>query len=642
MAGSGQEEDSGKHPVGVLGVEYTGGRIRPTEHGEADAVQVFQSSLAKAMRVPQPLRALRDWHLVLPDQLTDEVGRLAEPPRGELGIVLIESGEWLRRRPYHRQRLGLLLLNQRSFAIEQAARGVSVCYLQTEAPLSGAIQDLLVNGGDRAIAPFGAPVVGPLTVMEPAEREVRAELAPLVDSGALRVLPNSLFMTSTDDFAESARGQRSDRFRMDRFYRHVRQRTGVLMTGDRPLGGRFSFDTENRERWDGTPQAPRPLRFRRSPLRDELEAEIVTRFSRHPGKLDLGALPATRSDVRRVVEWSLRECLPHFGPYEDAMSTASRGLFHTRLSPLMNIGRVLPHTLVARAAAADVPLASREGFIRQILGWREFVRHVHRATDGFRSLAGNGEPTTKPGEGGFRRWKKEAWGACDAPAPIDGGARPNALGADLPLPPAYWGKRSGLGCLDQVVADVWAEGWSHHITRLMVLANIATLLGVSPRELTDWFWVAYADAYDWVVEPNVLAMGTFAVGDLMTTKPYVSGAAYIRSMSDHCATCAFDPNGDCPITSLYWHFLHRNRAALSGNERVAMAVASVARRSNDRRARDERVFVHVRDVLIRGERLTPAGLRSAVDGPQPDGARFRAPAEPAVAGEGEPADSLFP
>ncbi|NIT96742.1 MAG: deoxyribodipyrimidine photolyase, partial [Actinobacteria bacterium] len=195
------------------------------------------------------------------------------------------------------------------------------------------------------------------------------------------------------------------------------------------------------------------------------------------------------------------------------MSTRSTGLFHTRISSLLNLHRLHPGRVVREVAELDVPLASREGFIRQVLGWREFVRHVHVATDGLRRIPDQAvESRAAPGDAGYERWAGQPW-AGSAPGGIDGGAAPSLLGADGPLPPAFWGTPSGLHCLDSVVSDVWREGWSHHITRLMVLSNLATLLDVEPRELADWFWVAYTDAYDWVVEPNVLGMGTFAAGD---------------------------------------------------------------------------------------------------------------------------------
>ena len=333
------------------------------------------------------------------------------------------------------------------------------------------------------------------------------------------------------------------------------------MEDGKPVGGRMSHDADNRRAWKGTPRPPAPLTF---PV-DEVTREVVdlvrSVFPEHPGKLDQTTLPATRADAEATLAWAERECLPSFGPFEDAMSSRSTGLFHTRLSPLMNLHRLTPREVVNRVLALDIALSSKEGFVRQVLGWREFVRHVHRGTDGFRRIPG--------------------W----SPTPD---ADPSALGAKRPLPPAYWGGQSGLACLDRVVENVWDEGYSHHITRLMVLSGIATLLDVSPRALTDWFWVAYTDAYDWVVEPNVLAMGTFGTGDLMVTKPYVAGAAYIHRMSDYCGSCMFDPRKTCPLTPMYWAFLARHEAALADVPRMLIPLAALAKRKPDDRSRDAR------------------------------------------------------
>ena len=184
------------------------------------------------------------------------------------------------------------------------------------------------------------------------------------------------------------------------------------------------------------------------------------------------------------------------------------------------------------------------------------------------------------------------------------GAAPTALSATLPLPAAYWGVPSGLNCLDTVVDQVVHEGWSHHITRLMVLSNLATLCGFSPRELTDWFWVAYTDAYDWVVEPNVLVMGTYSVGEIATTKPYISGAAYINKMSDYCRDCQFDPLKNCPITPMYWAFLERHRDKLESNFRLAMPYRSLAKRSAAKKKGDAKTFVQVQQSLRAGKNLS--------------------------------------
>jgi deoxyribodipyrimidine photolyase-related protein len=506
------------------------------------------------------------------DQLNDAF----VPDALDVGVVVVECPQKAARRPYHRQKLALVLSNLRHFALEQAARGHRVVHIVSEGDYASAL---------RAFA----ATHGPLACARPAERELRVELQPLVDDGALVFTAHPGWLSSDDDFAASStRGAAP--WRMDAFYRALRRRTGWLMDGDKPRGGRFSFDGDNRQRWPGTPAAPTPPRFAVDDLTAEVCELVLRRFSSHPGTLDPTTLPTTAADAAALWSWAKASCLPHFGPFEDAMSTSSRGLFHTRISPLLNLHRLLPQMIVDDVLALSLPLSSQEGFLRQVIGWREFVRHVHEHTDGFRR-----------GSGG------------------DANGAPSVLGAHEPLPPAFWSSSSaatpsGLACLDRVVGDVWAEGYSHHITRLMVLSNIATLLDVEPRALTDWFWVAYVDAYDWVVEPNVLGMGTFAAGDVMTTKPYVAGSAYIDKMSDFCATCAFKPkkpvdDGGCPLTSLYWAFLHRHDDVLAHVERMKLPLASARKRTATQKVDDERVYAITRRALTSAERLTPAHFR---------------------------------
>jgi deoxyribodipyrimidine photolyase-related protein len=443
--------------------------------------------------------------------------------------------------------------------------------------------------------------------MEPAERELRADLQPLLKAKALGFIPHEGWLTTRDQFFSGA-GE-SPPWRMDSFYRHMRRETGILMKGEKPEGGKVSFDQENRLSWKGAPPAPSPPSFPRDPVKEEVGRLIEQRFSHHPGSLDIDHLPGTAADAQKLWDWAKRNCLPLFGPYEDAMSTGSRGLFHTRLSALLNIHRLIPANILSEVERMKIPLASKEGFIRQILGWREFVRHVHLTTDGFRRLPGGDPPVAAaPGDGGYRRWRGKPWPSSPHPADPDGGAEPNFLSGKTPLPPAYWGQKSGLSCLDRVAADVWAEGYSHHITRLMILANIAALLDVRPREITDWFWVAYTDAYDWVVEPNVLAMGTFAVGQLMTTKPYISGAAYIDRMSDFCRDCRFDPKRNCPITHLYWAFLARHEKLLRKNPRMAIPMNSLMKRGKDLQKKDRAVFETLQKLLGAGEEIGPEDL----------------------------------
>ncbi len=494
----------------------------------------------------------RRWLFVPYDQLSDRMGPLSRERSREIGIVLVESPWKAGRRPYHKQKLALVLANVRHFALEQSARGVAVRHVVHDGPYRRALEPIVAE-------------LGPLRVQRPAERELREDLSDLLRDGRLEEIPHEGWLTTRDLFERAFPS--GPPYRMDVFYRLVRRESGILMERGRPLGGKYSFDAENRRPWRGVPPAPQPPRFPEDPIKEEVRDLVERRFAGHPGRVDLSTLPATAEDARLLWSWAKAECLPHFGPFEDAMSVRSAGLFHTRIAPLLNLHRLLPREVVNDAADLPIPIASKEGFVRQILGWREFVHHVHEATDGFAGV-------------------------------------PLAPGG--PLPPAFWeGSPSGLRCLDSVVADVWREGWSHHITRLMVVSNLATLLDLSPRALTDWFWTAYVDAYDWVVEPNVLGMGTYALGDLMTTKPYVSGAAYIDRMSDFCDSCRFDPRRNCPVTPLYWAYLARHRERLRANPRMALALRSLEKRSTTDRRRDAETFERVRETLARGHEAIP-------------------------------------
>lgn len=560
-------------------------------------MNVFRRRLA-ALHDPaaQPSR----WVYVPWDQLSDRIGPLAATDPNEIGIVLVESLWKPRIRPYHQQKLALVLASQRHFALEQARRGVAIRYHASAASYTEVLRAVIAD-------------VGPLEMMRAAEFELRGQLAPLIAEGGIRVVPHEGWLTTTADF--EAAGARDGPWRQDAFYRAVRRRTGILMEQGKPAGGRFSHDGDNREVWKGDPPAPEAPVY--DP--DEVTLEVVdlvrSRFGHHPGTVTPSDLPATLEQVEVQRAWAREACFEHFGPYEDAMSHRAAGLFHTRLSALINLHRVLPKDVIDDALAAEIPLNSKEGLVRQIIGWREFVHHVHEATDGFRTLGF--ERRVSPGNAGWAGWDRSlSDDRADASTPNDGadasnpdgGVDPSTPDGDLPVLPAWWGAPSGLHCLDTAVADVVETGWTHHIPRLMVLANLGTLIGISPRDLTDWFWAAFTDAYDWVVEPNVLAMGTFGVGEVMTTKPYVSGAAYIHRMSDYCGECAFDPKKNCPITGLYWSYLWRNRERLAGNHRTALPLRNVEKRSEERRRQDRRIFDWVRATLSAGEKLEPSDL----------------------------------
>lgn len=548
----------------------------------------------KELALKQPKAEGRRWLFVPYDQLTDTVGPLSREDPKSLGIVLVENAWKGDRRPYHKQKLALILTNMRHFALEQAERGIAVRHVVANGPYHTALSPLI-------------PQLGTLHVMVPAERELREDLLKLSRLGGLEFIPHEGWLTTPSQFYESA--GKTPPWKMERFYRRVRTETGILMKDGKPIGGKFNYDVENRLPWPGIPPAPDPPTFKVDDIKVEVGRLINKHFSNHPGQLKLKMLPATRNDARALWQWAKDACLYHFGPYEDAMSRASRNLFHSRISALLNIFRLNPNDIVQDVLAMDMPLAGKEGFVRQILGWREFVYHVHTTTDGFRSIENESPPVAKwPGDGGYSTWSGKKWPSSKTDRALNGGASPSLLGNEFPIPPVYWGEPSGLACLDHVVKTVWEDAYSHHITRLMVLSNLATLLDIRPRELTDWFWIAYADAYDWVVEPNVLGMGTFALGNLMTTKPYVSGAAYIDRMGDYCEVCSFNPKKNCPITPLYWAFLLRHQAALAKNPRLRMPMASLRKRKSQKRSQDRKIFKHVQDVLSKGGVLTPDNL----------------------------------
>jgi len=537
---------------------------------------LFASLIAPASAAPHELKSRR-WIFIPYDRFTDRTGPLTEQSADETGIVLVESAAKALRRPYHKKKLVLLISNMRHFALEQAERGCKVIYRLSEHSHAQALLQL-----QRELP------LPELTMMHPAERELRLDLEAAIAAGLrINLVLDTTWLSTTDDFVNVFGPYKPGRsYVMDRFYRAQRQKTGILMENGKPREGKFSFDAENRRPYKGQPPVPRPQIFAPDEVTREVIALVEQRYPHHFGTTERFDSPTTQQQADQAWEFSLTHLLPHFGPYEDAMRDDELQLFHGRLSGLINLGRLLPAQLIADVEAAcddgRIPLASAEGFIRQLLGWREFMRHLHQQTDGYRLLAGTVPQEPRPSPN--RRHSERAQRVEESPhSPLSAastsdpyaGATPSALSASLPLPAAYWGVKSGLHCLDTVVSQVIDEGWSHHITRLMVLSNLETLCGFSPRQLTDWFWIAYIDAYDWVVETNVLGMATYADGGLTATKPYVSGAAYIHKMSNYCGHCQLDPKrstgpGSCPFTALYWTFLERNEAVLGNKFRLQM------------------------------------------------------------------------
>ena len=513
----------------------------------------------------------RRWVYVPYDRYTDRTGPLRELAAEAAGIVIVESTAKALRRPYHKKKLVVLISNMRHFALEQGARGVKVIYHFSPESHGTALRKLQVERKLPA-----------LTVMTPAERELRLDLAQAARDGLqLDMIEDTTWASTTADFVGAYGSFRPGKsYVMDRFYRRMRQKTGMMMRAGKPVGGQYSYDPDNRNPYKGEVPVPVPPQFVPDAITQEVIALVEATYGHHFGSIDGFDLPCTQADSDRLWTFFLDDLLPNFGRFEDAMRDDYLQLFHSKTSVCLNLGRLLALDLIRDVAevaeSGRASLASCEGFIRQLLGWREFMRHLHEQTDGYRLLRGHipDEPRRVEQEVSPDR-TPEAAAAYAAEEALYAGATPSALRAALPLPAVYWGVKSGLHCMDTVVAQVVEEGWSHHITRLMVLSNLANLCGFSPRELTDWFWFAYVDAYDWVVETNVLGMATYADGGLTATKPYVSGAAYINRMSNFCGHCRYDPKkslgeDSCPFTALYWTFLERNEQRLQGNFRMKM------------------------------------------------------------------------
>lgn len=482
---------------------------------------------------PTSKRRPRRWVFIPYDQLRDDHPLLRDGPR-EVGVIYIETAAKPARRPYHKQKLVLLLAAMRHHALARGRAGHAVIYWFSHAWYDRAL--------DEVGARFG---IDRIDCLAPAEREVRE---PLARMELVHLLPNTLFITDTAFYRSVFRrpGQR----RLETFYRAARRRTGVLMEGEEPVEGRWNFDEDNRQPWKGKPTVPARPRFAPDEVTREVIDLIAQRYPDAFGEVEAFDWPVTAHDAQRAADHFFDALLAHFGPYEDAMALGEPALFHSLLSASINLGLLDPLVLCKRAEhawrAGAAPLASVEGFIRQILGWREFVRHV------------------------FEEHADEYFSM-------------NALEATLALPDWYWGKTSGMRCIDDTVQSVVRTGHSHHITRLMVLSNLATLLGVNPQALNEWFWFAYVDAYDWVVTPNVVGMGSFADGGIFATKPYIASGRYIRKMGPSlCANCRYDSArsdgpGACPFNHLYWDFLERNGKAFEGNPRMTMPLRGLAR-----------------------------------------------------------------
>jgi len=359
------------------------------------------------------------------------------------------------------------------------------------------------------------------------------------------------FFCTVSEFAAHAKRRKT--LRMEYFYREQRQRHGVMMDNGMPIGDQWNFDADNRDAFDaaGPGRVPPRTAFVPDAITREVIALVDTRFATHPGQLDSFSWPVTRAQALEALQAFIRERLPLFGRYQDAMWPHDPWLYHSHLSAALNLKLLNPREVVAAAEAAyrdgRAPLASVEGFVRQILGWREYVRGVY--------------------------WTRmPQYLEC------------NALGAEEDLPPWFWTGATDMACLRDSLTQTLTHGYANHIQRLMVTGLYAMLLGVHPRLIHAWYLAVYIDAVEWVELPNTLGMSQYADGGVMGSKPYVATGKYIQRMSPYCKRCRYDPtqrSGDnaCPYTTLYWDFLMRHEKTLARNPRMALQVKNVARLS---------------------------------------------------------------
>ena len=451
-----------------------------------------------------------------------------------------------------KQRTALFLSAMRHFAAELRESGKPLHYTPLDAPDNHGALDAQLSADIARLKPTQLVLTAPgdWRVLKAIQAAAAASKLPL------DLRDDRHFFTTVRDFEAHAKGRKS--LRMEYFYREQRRAQNVLMEGDQPVGGQWNFDAENREAFPitGPTHVPARSQFGPDAITREVIALVQTRFADHPGKLDSFAWPVNRAQALQALHSFITERLPLFGQFQDAMWPGQPWLYHAHLGAALNLKLLNPREVVAAAEAAyqagKAPLASVEGFVRQILGWREYVRGIywtHMPTYGER----------------------------------------NAMNATQDLPAWFWTGQTDMACLKDTITQTLDHGYAHHIQRLMVTGLYALMLGVKPQQIHAWYLAVYVDAVEWVELPNVLGMSQYADGGIMASKPYIATGKYIQRMSPHCKGCRYDPAlrvGDkaCPFTTLYWDYLIRHEAVLAKNPRVALQVRNLGRLTDEERA----------------------------------------------------------
>ncbi len=476
--------------------------------------------------------------LVLGDQLTPTLSSLVagDPKRDR--VLMAELHDEASYVPHHKKKIAFLFSAMRHFAAELRTLGWTVDYVTFDSSdQQGSFSAQLA----RAIAEHRPRC---LVVTEAGEWRVQqmqrgwqAEFSIPVE-----ILPDDRFLCSPEFFRDWAAGRKQ--LRMEHFYRDMRRRTGLLMDGDQPVGGKWNFDAENRKAADADLFMPRPRPCSPDAVTREVLELVAARFGNHFGDLEPFWFAVTRSDAEAAFAAFVDHALPKFGDFQDAMLAGEPFLYHAVIAQYLNCGLLDPLRICAQVEAAyragRAPLNAAEGFIRQVIGWREYVRGIY--------------------------WMK-----------MPGYAQSNFFGHTRPLPDFYWTAETDMACVEAAVSQTREHAYAHHIQRLMVTGNFAMLAGVDPHALHEWYLSVYADAYEWVELPNTVGMSQFADGGLLASKPYAASGAYINRMSNYCGSCHYNvkqrtgPEA-CPFNALYWDFIQRHRDKIGGNPRMAQMV----------------------------------------------------------------------
>lgn len=498
--------------------------------------------------------------LILGDQLSPAMTSLAAAERGRDVVLMCEVMEEATYVKHHKQKIALIFSAMRHFAAELRAAGWRVDYVTFED--DGNTGSFTGEVG-RAVARHAPDRI---VVTEAGEWRVNAMIDGWRAAFGLDVdcLPDRRFVCSRPEFEDWAEGRKA--LRMEWFYREMRRKTGLLMDGAAPAGGKWNFDHDNRERLEGDLFLPRRRRFAPDETTRAVLDLVARRFPGHFGDLDGFGWGVTRADAEAALDDFLDAAAAKFGAYQDAIVAGAPFLYHSLISPYLNIGLLDPlevcRAVEARYRAGRIPINSAEGFIRQIIGWREYVRGIY-----FLKMPEYREM--------------------------------NALSATRDLPWFYWSGETDMACLADAIGQTRKHAYAHHIQRLMVTGTFALIAGIDPRQVHEWYLAVYADAFEWVELPNTLGMSQFADGGLLGSKPYAASGAYIDRMSDHCGSCRYDVRkrtgeGACPFNALYWDFVDRNAAHLRANPRMATVYASWDRM--DPAAKQE-IRAHARAVL---------------------------------------------